>query len=188
MRYQTRYILFTIGLTVLLASCAAYGPYHANTLSEPLNSVRGPKDGRYKLAFIEFGDQGSALDTSQRTAALQVIKEAKRPLLFVYIHGWQNNANSRDVCRFEHFLDTVSQFPEVRAAKGNVIGVYVAWRGIDITLPVAKFLTFWSRKATGETIAAQNGCLATISELALAARAPDKQLHRSASPRSLLLQ
>jgi hypothetical protein len=39
----------------------------------------------------------------------------------------------------------------------NVIGVYVAWRGIDITLPVAKFLTFWSRKATGETIAAQNG-------------------------------
>jgi hypothetical protein len=49
---------------------------------------------------------------------------------------------------------------------------------IDITLPVAKFLTFWSRKATGETIAAQNGCLATISELALAARAPDKQFHR----------
>ena len=107
-----------------------------------------------------------------------MIHEAKRPLLFVYIHGWQNNANSGDVCRFEHFLDTVSQFPEVRAAKANVIGVYIAWRGIDITLPVAKFLTFWSRKATGETIAAQNGCLATISELALAARAPDKQLHR----------
>ena len=99
-----------IAVAILLASCAAYGPYHANTSSEPLNSVRGPKDGRYKLAFIEFGDQGSALDTSQRTAALQVIHEAKRPLLFVYIHGWQNNANSGDVCRFEHFLDTVSQF------------------------------------------------------------------------------
>ena len=51
-------------LTFLLASCAAYGPYHPNTSSEPLNSVRGPADGRYKLAFIEFGDQGSALDTS----------------------------------------------------------------------------------------------------------------------------
>jgi hypothetical protein len=171
-------ILVAIGVAILWASCAAYGPYHANTSSEPLNSVRGPKDGRYKLSFIEFGDQGSALDTSQRTAALRVIHEAKRPLLFVYIHGWQNNANSGDVCRFEHFMDTVSQFPEVRAAHGNVIGVYIAWRGIDITLPVAKFLTFWSRKATGETIAAQNGCLATISELALAARAPDKQLHR----------
>src|ERR1700726_5229092 len=143
-------VLVTIAVAILLTSCAAYGPYHANTSSEPLNSVRGPKDGRYKLAFIEFGDQGSALDTSQRTAALQVIHQAKRPLLFVYIHGWQNNANSGDVCRFEHFLDTVSQFPEVRAAKGNVVGVYIAWRGIDITLPVAKFLTFWSRKATGD--------------------------------------
>ena len=158
-------IFVTIGVAILLASCAAYGPYHANTSSEPLNSVRGPKDGRYKLAFIEFGDQGSALDTSQRTAALRVIHEGKRPLLFVYIHGWQNNANSGDVCRFEHFLDTVSQFPEVRAAKGNVIGVYIAWRGIDITLPVAKFLTFWSRKATGETIAAQNVQIAGISRL-----------------------
>src|ERR1700757_5072481 len=79
-------------LTFLWASCAAYGPYHPNTSSEPLNSVRGPGDGRYKLAFIEFGDQGSALDASQRTAALEVIHQAPRPLLFVYIHGWQNNA------------------------------------------------------------------------------------------------
>jgi hypothetical protein len=59
----------TLGLPILLASCAAYGPYHPNTSAEPLNSVRGPKDGRYKLAFVEFGDQGSALDTSQRAAA-----------------------------------------------------------------------------------------------------------------------
>src|SRR5580704_11784744 len=108
-------VFMTIAITILLTSCAAYGPYHANTPSEPLNSVRGPKDGRYKLAFIEFGDQGSALDTSQRNAALRVIHESKRPLLFVYIHGWQNNANSGDVCRFEHFIDTVSQFPEVRS-------------------------------------------------------------------------
>jgi hypothetical protein len=170
-------IFMTFGLAILLASCAAYGPYHGNTASEPLNSVRGPADGRYKLAFIEFGDQGSALDTSQRTAALNVIHQAQRPLLFVYIHGWQNNANSGDVCRFEHFIDAVSSYPEITGQKINVIGVYIAWRGKDITLPVAKFLTFWSRKGTGGTIAAQNGCLATISELALAARAPEKEYH-----------
>ena len=63
----------------LLAACAAYGPYHANTSTDPLNSVREPADGRYKFAFIEFGDQGSALDTSQRTAALEVIHDAKLP-------------------------------------------------------------------------------------------------------------
>jgi len=43
----------------LVAGCAAYGPYHANTSDKPSNSIRGPKDGPYKLAFIEFGDQGS---------------------------------------------------------------------------------------------------------------------------------
>ena len=169
--------IVTLALPIVLASCAAYGPYRPNTSAEPLNSVRGPADGRYKLAFIEFGDQGSALDTSQRSAALEVIHEAKRPLLFVYIHGWQNNAESGDVCRFEHFIDTVSRYPEITGRKLNVIGVYVAWRGLDVTLPVAKFLTFWSRKSTGYTIAAQNACLATLSELALAARAPDKTYH-----------
>src|SRR5208282_4561233 len=96
--------IVTLALPLLLVSCASYGPYHPNTSAEPLNSVRGPKDGRYKLAFIEFGDQGSALDTSQRAAALGMIRETDRPLLFVYIHGWQNNAESGDVCRFEHFL------------------------------------------------------------------------------------
>src|ERR1700730_11265763 len=67
--------LVTLVFAVLVAGCAAYGPYHANTSSEPFNSVRGPKDGRYKLAFIEFGDQGSMLDTSQLGAALRVIHE-----------------------------------------------------------------------------------------------------------------
>ena len=67
--------IVTLALPILLASCASYGPYHPNTSAEPLNSVRGPKDGRYKLAFIEFGDQGSALDTSQRAAALGMIRE-----------------------------------------------------------------------------------------------------------------
>src|SRR6476620_6356672 len=80
--------IVTQALPILLASCASYGPYHPNTSAQPLNSVRGPEDGRYKLAFIEFGDQGSALDTSQRAAALGVIRKADRPLLFVYIHGW----------------------------------------------------------------------------------------------------
>jgi hypothetical protein len=166
-----------LALTMLLVSCASYGPYHANTADKPLNSVRGPADGRYKMAFIEFGDQGSALDESQRAAALSVIHQSERPLLFVYIHGWQNDAVSGDTCRFEHFLDTLSRFPEMREHKINLIGVYIAWRGKDLTIPGLDLLTFWSRKSAGGEVAAQNGCLAAISELALAARAPDKKLH-----------
>src|SRR5438477_211377 len=166
-------------LAVLLGSCASYGPYHANTATEPSNSIRGPADGRYKMAFVEFGDQGSPLDNSQRKAALEVIHKAERPLLFVYIHGWQNNATSSDVCRFEHFLDTVSSFPEFTGRKINVIGVYIGWRGKDLTAPGLNFLTFWSRKSAGGGIAAANSCLATIEELAVAAREPGKDYHHT---------
>ncbi len=172
-------IFVAITLSILLGSCASYGPYHANTAAEPTKSVRGPADGRYKMAFIEFGDQGSPLDNSQRKAALEVIQKAQRPLLFVYIHGWQNNATSGDVCRFEHFLDLVSSFPEFTGRKINVIGVYIAWRGKDLTFPGLNLLTFWSRKSTGAGIAAANSCLASIEELAVAAHDPGKDYHHT---------
>ena len=172
-------VLFSLTLAILSGSCAPYGPYHANTSSGSLKSVRGPSDGRYKFAFIEFGDQGSLLDISQRKAALEVIHKAQRPLLFVYIHGWQNNAVSADVCRFEHFLDTVSSSPEFTGRKIDVIGVYIAWRGKDLTFPGLNVLTFWSRKSVGRGIASANSCLATIEELAVAAREPGKEYHHT---------
>ena len=170
-------VLSVLAVGILWGSCESYGPFHPNTATEPLNSIRGPSDGRYKFAFIEFGDQGSALDTSQRVAALNAIRQAQRPLLFVYIHGWMNNAVSGDVCRFEHFIDMVSRLPEVTQGKINVIGVYIAWRGKDLSVPGLDLLTFWNRKLTGGSVAAQNSCLATINELALAAREPGKQVH-----------
>jgi hypothetical protein len=168
-----------LALALILGACASYGPYHANTAANPANSIRGPSDGRYKLAFVEFGDQGSPLDNTQRMAALKVIHQAERPLLFVYIHGWQNDATSADVCRFEHFLDTVSNAPEFTGHKINVIGVYIAWRGKDLTFPGLKFFTFWSRKSAGEGIAAANSCLASIEEFAVAAREPGKKYHHT---------
>jgi hypothetical protein len=117
------------------------------------------------------------LDTSQRAAAIKLIRQAQRPLLFVYIHGWQNNANSGDVCRFEHFIDMISRLPEITEEKINVIGVYVAWRGKNLTVPGLDLLTFWNRKSTGGELAAQNSVLATINELALTAREPGKRVH-----------
>jgi hypothetical protein len=172
-------IFVALTLATLLGSCAAYGPYHANIPGELIKSIRGPEDGRYKMAFIEFGDQGSPLDNYQRKAALEMIHEAKRPLLFVYIHGWQNNATSSDVCRFEHFLDSVSRSTAFTGRNIDVRGVYIAWRGRTITAPGLEFFTFWDRKAAGESIAAANSCLSTIQELAVVAREPGKDFHRT---------
>ena len=130
-----------------------------------------------QIRFHRIRRSRLALDTSQRAAALNAIRQAQRPLLFVYIHGWMNNAVSGDVCRFEHFIDMVSRLPEVTQGKINVIGVYIAWRGKDLSVPGLDLLTFWNRKLTGGSVAAQNSCLATINELALAAREPGKQVH-----------
>jgi hypothetical protein len=178
-RHPLYSIVGTLASVILLGSCAAYGPYHANIPGEPVKSIRGPEDGRYKMAFIEFGDQGSPLDNYQRKAALEMIHEAKRPLLFVYIHGWQNNATSADVCRFEHFLDSVSRSAAFTGHNIDVRGVYVAWRGRTITAPGLEFFTFWDRKAAGESIAAANSCLSTLQELAVVAREPGKEFHRT---------
>src|SRR5260370_41063301 len=71
----------------------------------------------------------------------------------------------------------MSRLPEMTGRKINVIGVYIAWRGRDLTVAGLNLLTFWSRKSAGQVVASQNGCLAAISELALAARAPDKKYH-----------
>ena len=74
-------------------------------------------------------------------------------------------------------IDMVSRLPEVTQGKINVIGVYIGWRGKDLTVPGLDLLTFWNRKLAGGAVAAQNSCLATINELALAAREPGKQVH-----------
>jgi hypothetical protein len=172
-------VLMGIALPLLLGSCAAYGPTYPNKPGGPLRSIREPANGRYKMAFIEFGDMGSPLDNYQRKAALEMVHAAKRPLLFVYIHGWQNNATSGDVCRFEHFLDSVSRSAEFTGRNIDVRGVYVAWRGRPFTVSGLNLLTFWDRKATGEGIAAANSCLSTINELAVVAREPGKDYHRT---------
>src|SRR6202035_111342 len=49
-------ILIILVSVMLLESCASYGPFHADTATNPNNSIRGPEDGRYRMAFIEFGD------------------------------------------------------------------------------------------------------------------------------------
>src|SRR5260221_1669618 len=45
-----------------------------------------------------------------------------------------------------------------------IFGVYIAWRGRDLTVPGLSLLTFWSRKSAGQIVASQNGCLARSEE------------------------
>ena len=168
----------TIAFAILLTSCAAYGPYHANTASEPFNSVRGPKDGRYKLAIYRI--RRSRLSSgyiSTNCCARCHPRGGTSAAFCLYSRLAKQRRSQATSAGSSISLIRSRAFPRSRGERSNVIGVYIAWRGVDLTVPVAEVFNVLEPQVHRSTIAAQNGCLATISELALAARAPEKSYH-----------
>jgi hypothetical protein len=155
-------------LVVCLAGCTHLSPLRENTTASPNNSVL--ISSSYKLAFIEFGEQGSYQDTSQLKSAIDIIRSTPRPLVITYVHGWQNNAESADVQRFSSLLERLNNAPAIRDAGFHVIGVYLGWRGKLTSVPVLKELSFWNRKATAERIASNFDCYDAIAAVSEAAR------------------
>ena len=150
---------------VWLAGCTSLSPLRSNSAANPENSVVTRSD--YKLAFIEFGEQGSYQDPTQLTKALDLIRDTERPLVITYVHGWQNNAKSGDVEKFESLLTRLQSAPAIRGVGFHVVGIYLSWRGKLTAVPVLKELSFWSRKATAERLASNYDCydaIASISE------------------------
>ncbi|MDQ2919197.1 MAG: hypothetical protein M3R10_04885, partial [Verrucomicrobiota bacterium] len=111
----------------LLAGCEHLSPVYQNTTGQIPKSVTSG-DG-FNLAFIEFGEQGSYLDTSQVAAADKLVRTTHRPLVISYVHGWHNNAASNDVALFSKFLAQIAATPLIKDKGFHVIGVYLGWRG-----------------------------------------------------------
>ncbi len=175
MMYIMRLFL-VISLFCVLTGCTQMTPFYPNTPAQPLNSVQH-KDG-YAVAFVEFGEQGSYQDPAQLENARDLIKNTPRPLVVTYVHGWQNNAVSGDAAKFADFLRQLSQSEIVRVENFHVVGVYLGWRGQLTQVPVAKELTFFSRKAAAERLASNFDCydaIATVSETARKYHAADAQ-------------
>jgi hypothetical protein len=129
--------------------------------------VNGPG---YKVAFIEFGEQGSYQDPTQLKNALDLIQNMDKPLVITYVHGWQNNAESDDVGRFESLLARLNQAPAIRDVGFHVAGVFLGWRGKLTAVPVMKEISFWNRKATAERLASNYDCYDAIASISEAAR------------------
>lgn len=153
-----------------VASCTTLAPLRPNTAENPTNSVVNKRD--YKVAFIEFGEQGSYLDItgSQLRNALTLIKDTPKPLVITYVHGWQNNVESADVDKFESLLARLNKAPAIRGAGFHVVGVYLGWRGKVTSVPVVKELSFWNRKATAERLASNYDCYDAIASISEEAR------------------
>src|SRR6202011_3867260 len=172
--------ILTLWLCAGLAGCTHLSPLRENTDVNPRNSVV-ESDG-YKLAFVEFGEQGSYQDPSQLMNAIQLVEKTDRPLVITYVHGWQNNAESADVEKFSGLLARLNSAPAIRNAGFNLVGVYLAWRGKFTPVPVLKELSFWNRKAIAERIASNYDCYDAIAAVSEAARK-----HGTANQYSVLL-
>jgi hypothetical protein len=124
----------------------------------------------YKVAFIEFGEQGSYQDPTQLENALDLVKNADKPLVITYVHGWQNDADSGDVANFKSLLARLNGAPTIRRAGFHVVGVYLGWRGRLTPVPVLKEISFWNRKATAERLASNYDCFDAIASISETAR------------------
>jgi hypothetical protein len=120
----------------------------------------------YELAFIEFKDDGSAWDPLETQRAIELIQQARTDnggaaVVFLYIHGWKNNANAatppnfKDVEKFQVALDRVALMASHRAQGGKLpplVGIYIGWRGGTVNAEPVKTLTYWPRRATARRV------------------------------------
>jgi hypothetical protein len=176
---------FSIITLLFLLSCTPNSPYRdLNLLHDP--SAFGGYIGKepqqksfygrtpeepYSLAFIEFDEKGDFWDRQQLGYAYKQIENLSRnstkpPLLFIYIHGWQNNASDKtqDAANFRGLLSRLAANSQI-SAHYEVFGVYLGWRGLlvpggtNVFSQALSFVphnaSFWSRKNTATRMAGE---------------------------------
>ena len=161
--------------------CSPTRPYRTDLPDQPLNcpqtgeevpescrtSMWEHTDG-YDLSFVEFDDQGLLYPKGKEGVGdawqqldrlmtqLRELARANRGIsLFVYVHGWKHNADTGDddVSGFREALDAASQVEKATQVPHRVVGIYVSWRGLSVTVEPLKELSFWDRKFTAEHVA-----------------------------------
>ncbi len=160
-----------IPLTLLLslAGCLPNRPFRVGTAAiEPREN--GVRD--YDIGFIEFDEQGDFWDRQQLASAVNLLKGTSRPLLVVYVHGWQNNASEQttDVPQFRQTLEKLARTEQVRALHYQVVGVYLGWRGKQAYDPLFKVLSFKNRKDAAVRIGSSNTITEAIFRVVYEAR------------------
>lgn len=186
--------LSAMALTMLLALAACIPHEQYRTDYAPCTAAREDcgssawqrhrnEDGaEYRLAFVEFDDQGQLWHRRQMETVETRIAElasADDLLMVVFVHGWKHSAAPGD-SNIETFRDAVANLASAEArisALGGskprqVVGVYLGWRGGSVSLPVLKELTFWDRKKTAQRVG-HGGVTEVLSRLELIKQTKD---------------
>src|SRR5580698_490883 len=135
-------------------------PNYSGKHYKPGDDAYFRKSNAYE-AYIEFDARGSMYrdkdnKTVQLDAALALIDRVKHPVgkpaqklaLYVFIHGWKNNASeaSGNVWGFRRFLADIA----AQHCDEPVIGLYIGWPGAS--LKGDTFLTFWDREPVADNV------------------------------------
>ncbi len=153
-------VLLLVALTSITSGCVSNRMYRPDSIQQESN---------YTLAFVEFDDQGEPWSPRQLFRTLDLIEKAGQgdagSIVFVFIHGWNNNASLKHEQKKDYSLNGFKQFLaqtaddlKIKDPTGSrpVIGVFLAWRGQSAYAPFTG-LTFWNRRRAATRIASALG-------------------------------
>ncbi len=106
--------------------------------------------------YLEYDEEGKKFEGNRQLNLIKrAVETSDKPVyLVVYVHGWNNNANTDGV---EENFDTAA-FPYLLARRSfqnpdmNIIGVYLGWRGAKYKYRPAHFLTPLNRARAADLI------------------------------------
>ncbi|HZM87929.1 MAG TPA: hypothetical protein VFF31_15510 [Blastocatellia bacterium] len=162
-RHSAFLVLLLLALT--LTACVRQQQYRFVNIPSPgqLPAIEDHKDKGYKLAFVEFKDNGDPHDPQQAIKAEELIRTERKgsaaqweasSVVLIYVHGWKNNANQappgkyKDVEKFKQTLEEIA--PLIRPLPDGrptpLVGVYIGWHGKSLELPsLLSWVSFWPR-------------------------------------------
>ncbi|CAK0774642.1 Esterase [Gammaproteobacteria bacterium] len=168
-QYRTQYSLCVNSGKTPLEKCEAHAIQKYQEAAS--DSTTGQE---YLLNFVEFDDQGMLFDRKQMEAVLNSIYEealTKDLLIAVFMHGWKHSAAPGDssveafrslLARLDESEKRLSQ--DSKETPRQVVGVYLGWRGVSVTVPILEHLSFWERKNTAQKLG-ETGVAEVLSQL-----------------------
>lgn len=111
------------------------------------------------FGVIEFDDHGFYWDRAQLTRVVETIRSATREgaarnreaLVFVFVHGWNHNAEpaDRNLVSARALVGALARAEEDSEIGDHrpVVGIYLAWRGKRVNPPWLRFTSYWNRNA-----------------------------------------
>jgi pimeloyl-ACP methyl ester carboxylesterase len=185
-------VVVAVLIALSLSACARLRSYRT---SAPYGPVEQPPftdqfGNQVRVAFVELDDHGLYWSDAQVPASMEMIEAAANPngaIVVVFVHGWMNNARypddeNGDLTSFkEDVLAVMSQHETVAARREerprrNVVGVYVAWRGMSVQNKYLFWTSFYDRKDAALRVADTQATVTLRSLVAKTREDPRSQI------------